>query len=299
MINWQYYEPVFEYEQIFQDIEWSWTGHKRFAYDFVRNTKPHVIAELGTHKGTSYFSMCQAVKDGDLSTNLSAVDTWIGDSQAGFYDESVFTEVNKIVNTYYQSVNTHLIRKTFDEACGDFKNSSIDLLHIDGLHTYQAVKHDLDTWLGKVKPTGTILFHDTNEKKDDFGVYQLWDELKSRYKHIEFLHSHGLGVLMISQDDFQIANFQSIWQRYYDLYYKFDVLTYENINNLQKIESQATEIASQAKEIQTQAKAIELQDKIFLTQSQIYRLEADLSKIKSAKFFKLWQGYNSVKKLFN
>lgn len=38
----------------------------------------------------------------------------------------------------------------------------------------------------------------------------------------------------------------------------------------------------------------EIQDKFI----QIKKLESDLNKIKSAKFFKLWQAFNKIKKIF-
>jgi hypothetical protein len=88
------------------------------------------------------------------------------------------------------------VRKYFDEAVEEFKDKSIDILHIDGLHTYEAVKHDYETWKGKVKDDGVILFHDI--KVADFGVWQVWEELKAEHPKstiIEFKHNAGLGVL--------------------------------------------------------------------------------------------------------
>jgi len=173
----------------------GWRGHYCFAYDLVRNIKPAKIVELGTQRGHSFFSFCQAVKDGFLNTKLFAVDTWEGDKHTGSYDESAWISVNSVKDKYFGGLPINFLKKTFDEATGDFKKESIDILHIDGYHTYEAVKNDFERWFGKVSDNGIILFHDIVLKNDDFGVYQLWRELKKNYKTFEFYHSNGLGVL--------------------------------------------------------------------------------------------------------
>lgn len=314
--SWNYYEPQFEYEKIFNDLEWPWAGHKDFAYDLIRNIKPNLIVELGTHKGTSFFSMCQAVKDSNLKTKLYAIDIWKGDRHAGFYDETVFNEVNKIKKTYYPKQNIIFLRSLFDNTVTQFKNNSIDLLHIDGMHTYKAVKHDFDNWFNKVSKNGIIIFHDTNEKHDDFGVYKLWNILKKEYKTLEFFHSHGLGILFknyASVKDHKV--FENIWQKYYPL------LTDKKVLKTQLQQSQAeTEIVKknffqksletenykkeleQAKKQLSQLSSLtiknqNLQNQINQVKTEIQNLENTLNIIKSAKFFKLWQQYNKIKRL--
>ncbi len=215
-MNWKYYKPKFEYEKLFDDSAWPWEGHKNFAYDLVANIRPKTIVELGTHYGTSLWSFSQSVKDQKINTKISAVDTWKGENHAGYYGEEVFGMVNKIKDTYYKEQKIYLIRKTFDLAVSDFDDGSIDILHIDGLHTYEAVKHDFESWLPKVSKNGIIILHDTSVGERDFGVYKLWGELKKKYSTIEFFQSFGLGVLFLNKKlGKEMKGQEKEWQMHY------------------------------------------------------------------------------------
>jgi hypothetical protein len=177
----------------------AWKGHGPFAFWLIEQHKPRAFVELGTHYGYSYFCFCQAVKNFGTGTKCFAVDTWRGDEHAGFYDEHVFNEVRNHNENRYAGFS-ELIRSTFDEALEKIPDRSVDLLHIDGRHYYEDVKHDYETWKPKLSTRGIVLFHDTQEKGRNFGVHRLWDELKVSHPHFEFHHSHGLGVLAVGED---------------------------------------------------------------------------------------------------
>jgi len=196
--QWETTYADFEYNESFKDNATPWAGHKCFGYNLIKNLEPGLVVELGSWKGTSFYSFCQAAKDAKLSTKLVAIDTWQGDTQAGMFGNEVFDQFKLLLSKYYPAVNASYLRKTFNEAVTEFEDHSIDVLHIDGFHTYDAVSNDFNTWKSKVKKTGIILFHDIKVQQDDFGVYKFWAEIKEQYTNcLEFSHSHGLGILIL------------------------------------------------------------------------------------------------------
>ena len=175
-----------------------WAGHTPFAMWFVTQLRPRLLVELGSYSGISYLAFCQAVEAAGLDTRCFAVDTWQGDEHAGYYGEHIYQTLRENHDPYYATFST-LLRKTFDEALADFADASVDLLHIDGLHTYEAVRHDFEVWLPKLSQRGVVLFHDTEVRGNDFGVWRFWDEIRQAYPGFSFQHSHGLGVLFVGR----------------------------------------------------------------------------------------------------
>ncbi len=177
----------------------SWIPHIPFAFWIVDALKPAVFVELGTQSGNSYAAFAQAVQALELGTACYAVDTWKGDAQTGFYDESVFSEWSAFHDRHFRGFS-RLVRSTFDDARSMLADRAIDLLHIDGLHTYDAIRHDFESWLPKLSARGVVLLHDINVRKGDFGAWRFWEEIRGRYPTFAFLHGHGLGVVGVGTD---------------------------------------------------------------------------------------------------
>ena len=173
----------------------AWVEHGPFAAWMIDAAEPRVMVELGTHNGFSYFAMCEAVQRLGLDTACYAVDTWAGDDHAGFYGDEIYDLVSS-ANESYSQFST-LLRGYFDDALAHIPDGSVDLLHIDGRHGYEDVKHDYESWIPKLSDRAVVMFHDIAVHDRGFGVYRLWDELSTTAPSFAVTHGYGLGVLAV------------------------------------------------------------------------------------------------------
>jgi lipopolysaccharide biosynthesis protein/SAM-dependent methyltransferase len=175
-----------------------WVGHIPFAFWLVKVLRPRLLVELGTHRGNSYCAFCQAVSTLGLDSRALAVDTWQGDVHMG-HEEGVLADLRRHHDPRYDTFST-LLEMTFDSARAHVDTDSVDLLHIDGAHTYEIVRHDFDTWRDTLSSRAIVLFHDTAVHREPFGVWRLWAELSRQHPSFAFSHSYGLGVLGVGSE---------------------------------------------------------------------------------------------------
>ena len=85
---------------------------------------------------------------------------------------------------------------TFEEASKQVK-TSIDLLHVDGLHTFKAVSYDFKCFRHLLAPGAIVLFHDVYTSFPEMRLF--WTLMARRYPSYLIPYSHGLGVLQIGR----------------------------------------------------------------------------------------------------
>jgi len=194
----------------------SWTGHIPFAFYLMAVLRPARVVELGVFAGNSLFAFAQAAHKLGHPARISGVDTWESDPHSGGYDgAAVYQMVLEQQARYPDRVELH--QASFDQARAAFAPESVDLLHIDGYHHYEAVSHDFLTWRETLTRAGVVLFHDIAVRRDDFGVWRFWGEIKREYgpeQTLEFTHSNGLGVLLLAPADRYPERMQSLLDAY-------------------------------------------------------------------------------------
>lgn len=183
-----------------EQLESSWKGHRAFAEWLTQRLQPKITVELGVDYGYSLF--CLANKN---PGRVIGIDLFEGDSHAGTRERNQHETVQQFA-TDNQYTNVQLIKGDFTELA-QYWVAPIDILHIDGLHTYEACLMDFVNWGPHVSATGVVLMHDITSYPD---VTRVFLEVGAQAK-VAFLHSAGLGV--VCRD---IALAQEILTRYPD-----------------------------------------------------------------------------------
>lgn len=210
-MEWKYYNPVFECDIYNRDmLKYApWSGHRNFVYDLMVNLEPEAVVELGSFYGCSSFTIGQAIKDHGLKTILWSVDVWEGvdDYTKHSYEENIYQAFYDVREACYSEEYIKMLKMTFDEARKQFHEELVDILHIDGSHHYEDVKHDFEYWKSALRNDAIVLFHDIGEDKVNgktMGSHIYWEELKKEYPYtLEFDFSCGLGVLCLSKEKYQ------------------------------------------------------------------------------------------------
>jgi predicted O-methyltransferase YrrM len=172
----------------------AWRGLGSLAYEIVKHYRPQRVVELGSARGMSTFAMGLALRDLGEGGRLVAVDTWKGDEHIGSYGEVVYdTFMSRREQLGLDGVIDPM-RMTFDEAREKIP-PPVDLLHIDGFHTWQAVTHDLRTYKPLVRPGGLIFFHDVRSRFPE--MRRFWQRIALKYENYCVPYSHGLGIIRV------------------------------------------------------------------------------------------------------
>jgi hypothetical protein len=186
----------------------DWHALIPFNYFLINLIRPTRVVELGVCAGDSLYSSCQilaVLKRADTSylPSVFGIDTWEGDENCKYDPDLYYNSISDATSQMREWVA--LIKSTSVAAVSEFADCSIDLLHIDADHSYDAVKLDFETYLPKMTTTGCIIFHDidpniisaaTGKKVD--GASNVWHNLilpEYPNKTLSLYHSCGLGVL--------------------------------------------------------------------------------------------------------
>jgi hypothetical protein len=153
----------------------GWNGDSNVFGELIKEIKPNHIIEVGTWKGLSAITMCNVIKENNLNTQITCVDTWLGAVE--FWDslnntnERNLLQKNGYPNIYYQFLS-NVVHTNNQDIILPFPNTSrigyyyfknkqitADLIYIDASHEYEDVLDDINMYF-QILNDGGIIFGD-------------------------------------------------------------------------------------------------------------------------------------------
>ena len=127
-----------------------------------------VFIELGCYKGKSTSFIGVEIHKRKRDINFFAVDSFQGATNSTDANEiKAYEGISEIEESYTYNVSLignkiKTIVSLTDEAAKYFNDEEIDVIFVDGGHSYEVVKADILAWLPKMKKGGIMAGHDFN-----------------------------------------------------------------------------------------------------------------------------------------
>lgn len=150
-------------------------------YNMARGLKPKTIVEIGTGNCHTASAWLEALDENEQKDALLyTIDP----------DPHVPQHFSKHAMFYSYIGKSNIAWEQWD------KNKLIDILYIDGDHSYEQCKLDFDNWIQCVKFDGWILIHDTNNHWWP-GVARVIQELRNTQQYDMITLPYGYGITIM------------------------------------------------------------------------------------------------------
>jgi len=141
--------------------------------------KKAICAEIGVRTGGFSALILEYTKP----QKLYLIDTWSGGevlTDEVYTDEVAKQYYDKVKKKFANNEKVKIIKSRSLEASKRFSDSFFDWIYIDGDHSYEGVKSDLESYFDKVKSGGFITGDDYKEK-ERLGIIKAVDEFLENY----------------------------------------------------------------------------------------------------------------------
>lgn len=157
-------------EQIFKDVpadDSTSMGEKMLLYWMIRDMKPKIVLETGTHRGLTSLVMAHALYDNGEG-HLHTADPFDWGAPGNF---SKIPELSEYI-TYYKEPGRDTVNRL----------EKIDFVFIDGYHEFDDVVPEIKNLLPGLNTRAVVVFHDcwygntdgVNEAMESMGLHSVW-----------------------------------------------------------------------------------------------------------------------------
>ena len=174
----EFYVETFDFKSGLGDSAW-------LLYGLARSIKPKVCVEIGSARGRSACAVGLALRRNG-GGRLYAIDPHSVTNWNDTNSVDSFAIISENLRKAGVTEFVEIIRQTSGEAAKGW-DKKVDLIFIDGDHSYEGVKADWELFLPHLNEFGVVVFHDTlwdlrpdpEIARTDMGVPRFVDELRA------------------------------------------------------------------------------------------------------------------------
>jgi len=155
----------------------------------LKDERPTSILEIGTANGGTLFMLAR------ISTKDSKIITIDIPKKSSVMTNLFFQSFQRHNQKIYTINGDSHNKDTKDKIMKIIGGEKVDVLFIDGDHTYEGVKRDFDMYFPLVKQRGMVVFHDIvkGDTKLVGGVPNFWQEIKREMSTQEIVKDWNQG----------------------------------------------------------------------------------------------------------
>ena len=164
----------------------------------VKRLNPQTVLEIGTHRGGTLYLWARLARPDAILVSIDLPGGKFGGGYSPFRTPIYRRFAQAHQKLHLMRANSHA-ESTLEETKRLLSGHPIDLLFIDGDHTYEGVKKDWEMYSQLVRSGGLVVFHDVAGNYEDTQVKAFWDTIKTNYPYKEYMAHpeglYGIGVL--------------------------------------------------------------------------------------------------------
>lgn len=175
------------------------------AMEIIERHAPRRILEIGTARGGTLFLFSRAAAPDAFLVSLDLAHGKYGGGYSAWKTHIFRRLLRDGQRAEFVRGDSHEAA-SLDEVCQHFKGEKLDLLFIDGDHTYAGVKQDYELYSPLVREGGLIILHDIAKHPPQLQceVDRFWNEVKGCFQSQEVIADRqqgwaGIGILNYSQ----------------------------------------------------------------------------------------------------
>jgi len=168
-------------------------------YNYIIERKPELCLEIGVFGGSSLIPQALALSENNNGL-IVGIDPWSNDvAIEGMENDNnkewwhkvdmayILNSLNQFIEKFKLQSYVDLIKDKAENIYDNFKDNSIDIIHIDGNHSEESAFKDAFYYLPKVKDNGIIFFDDIHwsEKPGQISTKKAHDFLLKHCEKIE------------------------------------------------------------------------------------------------------------------